>query len=82
MWTIPFSYGKLNQLERSDTTSVFADGDFHTRFIEESSLFPAVLDAMGALVGSDGDIFTSNSPKEKRHSSAGPRAACRACDAP
>ncbi|KAF4730260.1 hypothetical protein FOZ63_004485, partial [Perkinsus olseni] len=48
LWHMPFTYGKLDKLER---------------FIEESSLFPAVLDTKGALIGADSSIFTTGDDK-------------------
>ncbi|KAF4668040.1 hypothetical protein FOL47_003192 [Perkinsus chesapeaki] len=42
LWNMPFTYGKLDRLER---------------FIDEAELFPAVLDTRGALIGQESDIF-------------------------
>ncbi|KAF4686306.1 hypothetical protein FOZ60_005443 [Perkinsus olseni] len=54
LWHMPFTYGKLDRLERSGgRRSFLSNSRVDLRFIEESSLFPAVLDTKGALIGAD-----------------------------
>ncbi|KAF4748995.1 hypothetical protein FOZ62_024789 [Perkinsus olseni] len=56
LWHMPFTYGKLDRLER---------------FIEESSLFPAVLDTKGALIGADSNIFATCDGKGRGNDNSG-----------
>ncbi|KAF4674322.1 hypothetical protein FOL46_005296 [Perkinsus olseni] len=64
LWNMPFTYGKLDRLERSGgRRSFLSNSRVDLRFIEESSLFPAVLDTKGALIGADSSIFTTRDDK-------------------